>query len=72
MPNGKRKKSTHKKESFMQGVVTLIFSQVLIKLLGLVYTLYLTINHRQIQITILKVFIICIVCIITSLEEQLL
>ena len=42
MPNGKRKKSTHKKESFMQGVVTLIFSQVLIKLLGLVYTLYLT------------------------------
>lgn len=31
-----------KKESFMQGVLTLIFSQVLIKLLGLVYTLYLT------------------------------
>lgn len=31
-----------KKETFMQGVVTLIFSQVLIKLLGLVYTLYLT------------------------------
>ena len=31
-----------KKESFMQGVITLIFSQVLIKLLGLIYTLYLT------------------------------
>ncbi len=31
-----------KKETFMQGVVTLIFSQVLIKLLGLIYTLYLT------------------------------
>ena len=31
-----------KKESFMQGVATLMFSQVLIKLLGLVYTLYLT------------------------------
>ena len=31
-----------KKETFMQGVITLIFSQVLIKLLGLVYTLYLT------------------------------
>lgn len=26
----------------MQGVVTLMFSQVLIKILGLVYTLYLT------------------------------
>ena len=32
----------NKKESFMQGVLTLMFSQVLIKLLGLVYTLYLT------------------------------
>ena len=32
----------HKKESFMQGVLTLMVSQVLIKLLGLVYTLYLT------------------------------
>ncbi len=32
----------HKKESFMQGVVVLMFSQVLIKILGLVYTLYLT------------------------------
>lgn len=30
------------KETFLQGVVTLIFSQVLIKLLGLIYTLYLT------------------------------
>lgn len=31
-----------KKETFMQGVITLVFSQVLIKLLGLLYTLYLT------------------------------
>ncbi len=31
-----------KKETFMQGVITLIFSQILIKLLGLVYVLYLT------------------------------
>lgn len=31
-----------KKETFMQGVITLIFSQVLIKVLGLLYTLYLT------------------------------
>lgn len=31
-----------KKETFMQGVITLIFSQVLVKLLGLIYTLYLT------------------------------
>ena len=31
-----------KKESFMQGVITIMFSQVLIKLLGLIYTLYLT------------------------------
>ena len=29
-------------ESFMQGVMTLMISQVLIKLLGLIYTLYLT------------------------------
>ena len=36
-----REKSS-KKESFMQGVVTLMFSQILIKLLGLIYTLYLT------------------------------
>lgn len=34
-----------KKETFMQGVITLIFSQVLVKVLGLVYTLYLT--NRQ-------------------------
>ena len=33
------------KETFMEGVLTLIFSQVLIKVLGLVYTLYLT--NRQ-------------------------
>ena len=39
---GKRKKSNLKKEGFMQGVMTLMFSQVLIKILGLVYTLYLT------------------------------
>ena len=31
-----------KKETFVQGIITLIFSQVVIKLLGLVYTLYLT------------------------------
>lgn len=43
-----RKKGKHmekrnkKKEGFMQGVITLMFSQVLIKILGLVYTLYLT------------------------------
>ncbi len=36
------KNQTVKKETFMQGVITLIFSQVLIKLLGLLYTLYLT------------------------------
>lgn len=34
--------SRPKKETFMQGVLTLIFSQVLIKLLGLIHTLYLT------------------------------
>lgn len=32
----------NKKESFMQGVMTLMISQILIKILGLVYTLYLT------------------------------
>lgn len=32
----------YKKETFMQSVVTLIFSQVLIKSLGLIYNLYLT------------------------------
>lgn len=36
------KKTKNKKESFGQAVVTLIFSQILIKILGLVYTLYLT------------------------------
>ena len=44
--NKKRRKHKNenksKKEGFMQGVVTLMFSQVLIKILGLVYTLYLT------------------------------
>ena len=37
-----KKVSRGKKETFMQGIVTLIFSQLLIKLLGLVYNLYLT------------------------------
>ena len=31
-----------KKETFMQSVITLIFSQLLIKVLGLVYKIYLT------------------------------
>lgn len=31
-----------KKETFMQGVVTIMFSQIAIKVLGLIYTLYLT------------------------------
>ena len=31
-----------KKESFMQGILALMFSQVLIKILGLLYNLYLT------------------------------
>ena len=40
---GKRyKKKPRKKESFMQAVLALMFSQVLIKILGLVYNLYLT------------------------------
>ncbi len=38
----KTKDNSSKKETFMQSVITLIFSQVLIKLLGLVYNLYLT------------------------------
>ena len=43
MPKHMRtKEKTSKKETFMQSVITLIFSQVLIKLLGLVYNLYLT------------------------------
>ena len=37
-----KKKDGTKKETFMQGVITLIFSQLLIKVLGLVYSLYLT------------------------------
>ena len=36
-----QKKGT-KKETFMQGVITLIFSQLMIKGLGLIYNLYLT------------------------------
>lgn len=36
------KKNKVKKESFMQGVVTIMFSQIAIKILGLIYTLYLT------------------------------
>ncbi len=36
------KKRKIKKESFMQGVVTIMFSQIAIKILGLIYTLYLT------------------------------
>ena len=45
---GSKKRKTDerpKKEGFMQGVIALMFSQVLIKILGLVYTLYLT--NRQ-------------------------
>lgn len=34
-----------KKEGFMQGVMAIMFSQILIKILGLVYTIYLT--NRQ-------------------------
>lgn len=37
-----QKEKSIKKESFMQAVFSLIFSQILIKILGLVYTLYLT------------------------------
>ena len=32
----------NRKQSFMQGIMTLMFSQVLIKILGLIYKLYLT------------------------------
>lgn len=35
-----------KKESFMQAVLSLMCSQVLIKLLGLIQTIYLT-NNKQ-------------------------
>ena len=38
----KRKAEKSNKQGFLQGVLTLMFSQVLIKLLGMVYTLYLT------------------------------
>lgn len=38
----REKGKNNKKEGFMQGVLTLMISQVLIKVLGLVYTLYLT------------------------------
>ena len=38
----KRNSKKNKKESFMQGVMALMFSQVLIKLLGLIYKWYLT------------------------------
>lgn len=34
--------SKERKQSFMQGIITLMFSQVLIKILGLIYKLYLT------------------------------
>lgn len=37
-----QKEKKVKKESFMQAVFSLIFSQILIKILGLIYTLYLT------------------------------
>jgi len=36
------KKSKIRKEGFMQGVLSLMFSQVIIKILGLVYSMYLT------------------------------
>jgi len=36
------KEKTFRKESFMQGVLAIMFSQVLIKILGLAYKLYLT------------------------------
>ncbi|MBO6243152.1 MAG: oligosaccharide flippase family protein [Clostridia bacterium] len=42
MTKEKQEGKAVRKETFMQGVITLIFSQVLIKILGLVYTLYLT------------------------------
>lgn len=38
----KTEKTYNKKESFMQGVLALMFSQILIKLLGLIYKVYLT------------------------------
>ena len=38
----KKQKNKVLKEGFMQAVLSLMFSQVLIKLLGLIYNLYLT------------------------------
>lgn len=38
----RKKERSIKKESFIQGIIALMFSQVIIKLLGLVYKLYLT------------------------------
>lgn len=43
--NSEKKRKNSNKQGFLQGVLTLMFSQVLIKLLGMVYTLYLT--NRQ-------------------------
>ena len=37
-----KKEKKNKKEGFMKGVLVLMLSQVLIKLLGVVYKLYLT------------------------------
>ena len=37
-----RKKKSYKKTSFMQGVLVLMFSQIVIKVIGLVYKLYIT------------------------------
>ena len=42
MAEDKEEYKKAKKETFIQGIITLIFSQILIKLLGLIYTLYLT------------------------------
>lgn len=44
MPEEKRQ-NKKTKEGFMQGVMTIMFSQILIKILGLIYTIYLT--NRQ-------------------------
>ncbi len=37
-----RSKKNNRKQTFMQGVIALMFSQIIIKILGLVYKLYLT------------------------------
>ncbi len=42
----RRKEKIEKKESFMQGVAAMMLSQILIKLLGLVYNWYLTVKPR--------------------------